>query len=919
MKRIISILITILLISNIFGSALIASAAEETYEQEPFVDYTALVTGNYDISSTLEHDNYIDINDGVPLYPILEKRNYGINEKINVRFELTATLTGVEIDYESIGFNVQNDISYNIDDNTGCFYYEVVMTYDGITANPHFSFCVMTEEGLTVYAELFGYLSENGLFVSENSYDSAKEASYYYLVETGLITEEEFNGLLQQEHSQKGVETTNVITPTDIMSLPAVSGSTTMATTSAIATTTVAGNIGWTDDNNVWHPMQYNKVEIWDSRYSEKLGTVYTNVSGDYTFSFTDSYSYRNIYIKIYPGGENSIIKTGYGGDYVYTSGTRLNITPGSSVNIGWEVDMSSDLGRAFQISQAINIATKYVKQMNGEYIAPITVKYPHVEDSNSCFYRSWEDTIYIRSSSAPAGYPESYASWDVLMHEYGHHVQAEFGISRNPGGSHSFTQNLADTRKSKDIGIRLAWGEAYASVFSGMAQAYYASSLQNIDTVGDASYTSYNTASLNYEETTKRIGEACEASIIGVLWDLYDTVYETHDTVSFSHGAYWNMITNCDSENLSDFCNYFVDRYSTSNDLNLGKLLSYYKMSPSNLSANTSGVTPSFAWTANGTSSSLQNDKFDLVFFNSSNTEILRIENLSSLSYTLGENEWNTVLNSYGTTYSVVVIGYQMSSPATGGYYSAPLSVAKPTYNGTSSIVQNTSGTTRYSEKTITLTPGSYYDLYVTFGTTGSKLIQTFGTKDTTIELYSASGTLLVDSSETDDDGYSLNAFVRYYTYADTQYIIRVRMWDASNYGTTKIAITPAMGARVSDADTIECYEDIRTFDERTSLTWLSYSQLNYTRVITFEVVETGSYTFEITSEFDTYLYVIDPRSPNELIRYTDFDDDSGEGLNSKLTRTLESGIPYLIIYSGYNIENENHTGDITLTITGN
>lgn len=335
------------------------------------------------------------------------------------------------------------------------------------------------------------------------------------------------------------------------------------------------------------------------------------------------------------------------------------------------------------------------------------------------------------------------------------------------------------------------------------------------------------------------------------IHWDLYDAAAESHDTVSFSHSSYWEMITNCDSENLSEFCNYFNSRYATNKDLALGKLLSYYKMSPSGLVANTGGATPSFSWTSNGTSSDLQNDKFDLIIFNVNDSEILCIENLTSTSYTLSDDEWETVLNSYGTT--------------------------------------------------------------------GSKLIQTFGTKDTTIELYSASGTLLVSSDETDDEGFRLNAFVRYYTYADTQYIIRVRLWNENSFGTTKIAITPAMGARVSDADTIECYEDIRTFDERTALSWSSYSQLNYTRVITFIAPQTGSYIFEITSEFDTYLYVIDPRSTDSLVRYTDFDDDSGEGLNAKLTRTLEAGIPYLIIYSGYNIENENHTGDLILKITAN
>ena len=676
MKRILSIVITILIISNLFGTVMVASAVETEFSQGQYYDYNIISTEPYEINIDSEADAYIDINDGDPLYPILEKRNYMETEQISVRFVLIASYTGIESSFETVGFTVLNDVLIDFDETTGCQIIDVVLKHDGYTVAPYFSLNIVTITGSEVSAELFGCVSDNGLFISDSSYDAAKEASYYYLVEMDLITMAEFNELLRLEYSQKGVEYFD----NNMVSEASLGEEETASTNANVAgETTILGTLGWNDDNNVWHPMQYNKIEIWDDRSGEKLGTVYTDATGNYTFTFLDSSPYRNIYIKVYPGGENSIVKTGYGGDYVYTSHTRLNVTPGSSVSIAWDVDMTSDLGRAFQISQAINVATKYVKQMNGSYITPVTVKYPHVESSNSCFYSSSNDTIYIRSSSASAGRPESYASWDVVMHEYGHHVQSEFGITRNPGGSHSFTENLAVSRGSKDIGVRLAWGEAYASVFGGMAQAYYASSLQNIFTVGDSSYTSYNGASLNYETTAQRVGEACEASVIGVLWDIYDTVSETHDDISFSHSAYWDMITNCNSETLSEFCNYFVDEYSVESAFSLGKLLSYYKMAATNLSVNVSATSISLSWTANGTTSSLQNDRFDLVFFDEDNSEILSVNNITSPSYTLSDAERNTVLSNDDATFKVMVVSYQTSSPTTGGYYSEVWSISKP------------------------------------------------------------------------------------------------------------------------------------------------------------------------------------------------------------------------------------------------
>lgn len=679
MKRIISILVLMFLIANIFNSAFVAGAIEETYEQNSTNSSNTAFASNYDTDSNLEEDNYIDISEGALLYSTFEKRNYGRNEQITVRFELAATLSACYVACEADGFIVVNNITNSSSNDSGREIYDVVLIYDGTTENPYFSLSIETNMDLIVYAEVFGFLSDFGLFISESSFDAAKEASYYYLVEIGQLTMEEFNELLQQDYSQIGVEISNTIAQCEIMPPTNDLGSSTLAVTNTAEVTTVSGNLGWYDDNNIRHPMQYNRVEIWDARYFEKLGTVYTNVSGDYSFSFTDSYSYRDIYVKIYAGGANSTVKTGNGGDYVYTSGLVLNVKPGDSINIGWDVDMTSDLGRAFQISQAINVATEYVKQMEGEYIMPIKVYYPHIEEESGCFYMYARAAIYICGSSASLGYPESYASWDVIMHEYGHHVQSEFGFERSPGGEHYIDRNLADLRESKDLGIRLAWGEAYPTVFSGMAQAYYASSLQNIATVGDTAHTSYNAASFDCEENNIRLGEACEASIIGVLWDLYDATSESHDIISFSHSLYWEMITNCDSENFSEFCNYYVNGLSTSDNIAFGKLLSYYKMAPSILSEGPNEDTIYLTWNANGTSEILENNRFDLIFLDENMCEILRIENHTSSTYLLSDTEENIVLSSDGTIFYVIIIAYQTSSPTTGGYYSEAFSIQKP------------------------------------------------------------------------------------------------------------------------------------------------------------------------------------------------------------------------------------------------
>jgi len=85
---------------------------------------------------------------------------------------------------------------------------------------------------------------------------------------------------------------------------------------------------------------------------------------------------------------------------------------------------------------------------------------------------------------------------------------------------------------------------------------------------------------------------------------------------------------------------------------------------------------------------------------------------------------------------------------------------------------------------------------------------------------------------------------------------------------------------------------------------------------VVTFTPPSSGDYTFTIESDIDTYMYVIDPRSSELLILGADYDDDSGEAANPLLTKTLSSGIKYLIVYSAWNPSSLQETVPITIRI---
>ncbi len=189
--------------------------------------------------------------------------------------------------------------------------------------------------------------------------------------------------------------------------------------------------------------------------------------------------------------------------------------------------------------------------------------------------------------------------------------------------------------------------------------------------------------------------------------------------------------------------------------------------------------------------------------------------------------------------------------------------------------------------------------DYTVTFTTAGTKLIQTFGDLDTELELYNSNGTLIASS---DDEGYNTNAFLNLYTPANSTYRIRVKFHRTTTFGWVRLAITPAFTVWDTGLDSIAKYGDIRNFTG-VSCNWHSYAQNNRTKVITFTPSTTGTYAIELESIFDNYLYVIDPRSSNKIVSDVDYNDDGGGNLQAKITRKLEKGVPYLIIYSQWNL----------------
>lgn len=211
-----------------------------------------------------------------------------------------------------------------------------------------------------------------------------------------------------------------------------------------------------------------------------------------------------------------------------------------------------------------------------------------------------------------------------------------------------------------------------------------------------------------------------------------------------------------------------------------------------------------------------------------------------------------------------------------------------------------------RYSEYTTTLGIGEYKDYIISFSNGGNKVIQTFGaytlSKDGYLELFDMNGNKLTSN---DDAGYERNALISYNFSANTQYRLRVTFFSTSHTGDIKIGIAPTYSTT--------SYEDIYDLEDYTmGLTW-SFTQYNV-RLLTYKYTSTRDLTMNVSSEVDTYLYIIDPRSaepmkvasnstPNTTRGLPNLYNDDHDGLlDSQITKTFDANVPYLVIVSAYN-----------------
>ena len=673
------ILLLICLVTTILFCTLLSVCGLKNKETEAYA---------LDSNATAKNEDYAYINlkeDHVVETTVLNIPVSVVSESVIVDF------TYEETDFEVLSSKTEN--SHNLLFTLKCLF------FGEHELHIHIKMSDKTE----LSASLYAFCTDFGIFLSTFSRNDALKKYIDYTLNNSILTESEAEELIEKLSSKSSIDEDDTleVNNTSTKNKRSIAKSSTRS-----GDTTAYGTLTWNDGRTgdiAIHPLRRIKVELRDSDLigSQLLGTTFTENDGSYSISFTNDSSVLenggcDLFLRIFAGDDNAdVVKsdgtTKYYVDTPYTD--HQNVATGISEMIDHTINMSTYAGKAIQISQALMTAQDFAWDMIGgeDMPDPVTVRYPY--GTSSCYYDNNVITI-TGAERESENFPHAYASWDVIMHEYGHHIEHIMNIvGEDAHGDHSFGQILANTY-GKNRGIELAWSEAWATCFSGVAQKYHSSELAGIETTNDQVHLSYNGVNFNYETAMSYFytsvlftdgGESCEGSVLAVLWDLFDNASEENDTISLGYQAWWDITTGSHATTFSDFIQYFYQQYPDYKD-DIGKNLSYYQMAPTGVATSTSSTVltdtpPKFVWDPQGGSTLYPNNSFQIMIFSEDYANSITTTTISSATMTITDNNWNDILSWVGEVIHVTVIGYQTTTPATGGYYSIYKDFTKPIF----------------------------------------------------------------------------------------------------------------------------------------------------------------------------------------------------------------------------------------------
>lgn len=314
----------------------------------------------------------------------------------------------------------------------------------------------------------------------------------------------------------------------------------------------------WTDRGGTVHALQntwVTGVEDDSPFGTEPAGNGFTNSSGIFVFTgsdllpFQQQTEYRGDVQGYLGSGATAYAQIQNTTPTVYSqnwpaSGTFDVAEPPGFGNFTYTVNNTTYSGSALGVMQAVKFMHDYYVG-KGLAFPYLNINYDSTT-TNGSFYDETTSTITL--------HPRNWSSWDVIMHEVGHHVAFHNNLDGPFGGGHNYGQeNIVLATPAP--GARRAYGEGVgtflnqlavkdgnlAAAIPGLPAKDYNTHYDEFNTPLNASTQNDNTNiifDISIENRTpitgaagQNLGEGDELSVMRVLFDVYDSDFDTYQT----------------------------------------------------------------------------------------------------------------------------------------------------------------------------------------------------------------------------------------------------------------------------------------------------------------------------------------------------------------------------------------------------
>ncbi|MBI3892182.1 MAG: proprotein convertase P-domain-containing protein, partial [Candidatus Wallbacteria bacterium] len=260
-------------------------------------------------------------------------------------------------------------------------------------------------------------------------------------------------------------------------------------------------------------PCRFNQIEIVLTD-NTVLGTSSTDASGNYSVTLPDQ-GQQTVFLRVYAAQQSGnfrlLVANNNTAQATHTARSQnqsLNTNLASTINI--DIPVASAAGAFNIFDQGIKVQQRLFQQ-TGQVPPRLTFFWQQGTADGTFFQASLNAIFLLNGTSDFDEYDD-----DVIIHETGHYVEANFSRDDSVGGQHAQSDSHQD--------LRVAWSEGAAYWWSGAIQN---KADQRDITANGVSFFEMETPS----NASTATGGDNEVAVESVLWDIFDDASTTDST----------------------------------------------------------------------------------------------------------------------------------------------------------------------------------------------------------------------------------------------------------------------------------------------------------------------------------------------------------------------------------------------------